>query len=119
MPNRQVSEAPLLRREPRVGMAGNAMKTPAEQVPGTTVRYSFRSWEGKPAVDLQFTSTGAAQQAVQMVTARTAHDQVRNSLQQHAFALPSGIDVRFDGQSSDGQRGDQQQPRDEQESDEQ
>ncbi|KVD78013.1 hypothetical protein WS62_29760 [Burkholderia sp. ABCPW 14] len=66
---------------------------------GSSLRYSFRTWNEQPSVELRFDSNLAAQ----TMTAHASHDRVANAMQQHASLLSSDVTLRFERQQADDQ----------------
>jgi hypothetical protein len=111
------AQAPRQARQVQERSATTTAAAPNEaQAPqGTSVRYSFKTWEGQPAVDLRFDS----QLAANIVTARPTHHEVKVAMQQHVDLLASDMTVQFDRQPSDEQGERSRWARQEQETDEQ
>lgn len=111
--------APQPRRQLQSAAGGRSSATAPEastDAKGTSVRYSFKTWAGQPAVDVRLD----AQQAAQIVTAHASSDGVRDALRQHSSLLSSDMTLRFERQQADDDRdqaGRQQQQQ--QEADEQ
>ncbi|VVE36922.1 hypothetical protein PHO31112_03935 [Pandoraea horticolens] len=75
------------------------------ETPGTTLHYSFSTWDGQPAVAVRIDTKLNAP----VVMARPTHESVGVALERHADRLPSGMTVRIehDRTGDDQQRGGQ------------
>ncbi|MEB5501004.1 BsaU protein, partial [Burkholderia pseudomallei] len=68
---------------------------------GTQVRYSFNSWDGRPAVELRFDAGGAPR----VVNAQPSHDRVQRAMEHGADRLSPGWTVEFDRSRADDDSG--------------
>ncbi|AOJ09974.1 BsaU protein [Burkholderia mayonis] len=68
---------------------------------GTQVRYSFNSWDGRPAVDLRFDPGGAPR----VVNAQPSHERVQRAMEHGVDRLTPGWTVEFDRQRADDDGG--------------
>ncbi|AJX34691.1 hypothetical protein [Burkholderia oklahomensis] len=68
---------------------------------GTQVRYSFNSWDGRPAVELRFDPGGAPR----VVNAQPSHERVQRAMEHGVDRLTPGWTVEFDRQRADDDGG--------------
>ncbi|MGY4730890.1 SpaN/EivJ family type III secretion system needle length determinant [Burkholderia pyrrocinia] len=117
--------APPLRRAPTPdstrsvhhGAESQMVADDVRESQGTQVRYSFKTWDGQPAVRLQFD----ASQAAHVVTAHSSHERVQTAMERSVDQLASGVSIEFERQPTDdeGGRSPWGRSRQEQETDEQ
>lgn len=117
--------APPLRRAPTPdsmrtvhhGAESQMVADDVRESQGTQVRYSFKTWDGQPAVRLQFD----ASQAAHVVTAHSSHERVQTAMERSVDQLAPGLSVEFERQPTDddGGRSPWGRSRQEQETDEQ
>ncbi|WP_143135923.1 SpaN/EivJ family type III secretion system needle length determinant [Burkholderia ubonensis] len=77
---------------------------PKSEFDGTEVRYSFKSWDGRPTVALRFD----ASETLNVVTAKPSHDEVQHAMEHRIDQLAPGVAVEFEREGGDGHGGDQQ-----------
>ncbi|WP_063889445.1 MULTISPECIES: SpaN/EivJ family type III secretion system needle length determinant [Burkholderia] len=87
------------------------------ETPVTQVRYSFNTWDGRPAVNLRFNLDHASQ----VVTAQPSQERVQHAMERGVDQLAPGWIVEFDRQQADdgGSHSSRRHARQESEADEQ
>lgn len=81
--------------------AAQADARDVRETQGTQVRYSFNSWDGRPAVELRFDAGGAPR----VVNAQPSHDRVQRAMEHGADRLSPGWTVEFDRSRADDDSG--------------
>ncbi|CAJ8937331.1 BsaU protein [Burkholderia pseudomallei] len=81
--------------------AAQADARDVRETQGTQVRYSFNSWDGRPAVELRFDADGAPR----VVNAQPSHDRVQRAMEHGADRLSPGWTVEFDRSRADDDSG--------------
>lgn len=81
--------------------AAQADARDVRETQGTQVRYSFNSWDGRPAVELRFDAGGAPR----VVNAQPSHDRVQRAMEHGADGLSPGWTVEFDRSRADDDSG--------------